>query len=78
MKIKLIRPNNKTVMQLTQTSIYITSDGCNFMLTCNRNYFKCSVEGCPVKKRVERDGEDPRYVITTYESVHNHPGSSTC
>ncbi|CAA3029733.1 probable WRKY transcription factor 51 [Olea europaea subsp. europaea] len=37
-----------------------------------RNYFKCSNDGCNVKKRVERDREDPRYVITTYEGVHNH------
>ncbi|TXG61852.1 hypothetical protein EZV62_013215 [Acer yangbiense] len=41
-----------------------------------RNYYKCSVEGCPVKKRVERDRDDPRYVITTYEGVHNHQSIS--
>ncbi|XP_004144271.1 probable WRKY transcription factor 50 [Cucumis sativus] len=40
-----------------------------------RNYYKCSVEGCPVKKRVERDREDPKYVITTYEGVHTHESS---
>ncbi|XP_073110893.1 probable WRKY transcription factor 51 [Elaeis guineensis] len=37
-----------------------------------RNYYRCSTEGCAVKKRVERDGGDPSYVITTYEGVHNH------
>ncbi|XP_072998927.1 probable WRKY transcription factor 51 [Typha latifolia] len=37
-----------------------------------RNYYRCSSDGCGVKKRVERDREDPRYVITTYEGIHNH------
>nr|ADF42578.1 putative pathogenesis protein [Phyllostachys edulis] len=37
-----------------------------------RNYYRCSTEGCGVKKRVERDGDDPCYVITTYDGVHNH------
>ncbi|KAL6897862.1 hypothetical protein ACP4OV_006821 [Aristida adscensionis] len=37
-----------------------------------RNYYRCSSEGCGVKKRVERDRQDPRYVITTYDGVHNH------
>ncbi|XP_058185889.1 uncharacterized protein LOC131303113 [Rhododendron vialii] len=37
-----------------------------------RNYYKCARGGCNVKKRVERDGEDPSYVITTYDGMHNH------
>ncbi|KAH1119634.1 hypothetical protein GLYMA_17G224800v4 [Glycine max] len=41
-----------------------------------RNYYRCSVDGCNVKKRVERDKDDPRYVITTYEGNHTHPSSS--
>ncbi|XP_062181449.1 WRKY transcription factor 71-like [Phragmites australis] len=43
-----------------------------------RNYYRCSSECCGVKKRVERDRDDPRYVITTYDGVHNHasPGAA--
>ncbi|GKU90770.1 hypothetical protein SLEP1_g4721 [Rubroshorea leprosula] len=37
-----------------------------------RHYYKCSSDGCNVKKRGERDREDSRLVITTYEGVHNH------
>ncbi|KAJ4887644.1 putative WRKY transcription factor 51 [Raphanus sativus] len=44
--------------------------------TNKRNYYKCSSEGCMVKKRVERDGENAAYVITTYEGVHNHESPS--
>jgi hypothetical protein len=46
-----------------------------------RNYYRCSAEGCGVKKRVERDSDDPRYVVTTYDGVHNHaalgPGAAS-
>ncbi|XP_077210558.1 WRKY transcription factor 71-like [Tasmannia lanceolata] len=37
-----------------------------------RNYYRCSDGRCPVKKRVQRDRDDPTYVITTYDGVHNH------
>ncbi|XP_038692243.1 probable WRKY transcription factor 51 [Tripterygium wilfordii] len=37
-----------------------------------RNYYKCVVGGCNVKKKVERDREDSSYVITAYEGKHNH------
>ncbi|CAH2044462.1 unnamed protein product [Thlaspi arvense] len=40
-----------------------------------RNYYKCSVDGCPVKKRIERDRDDSSFVITTYEGSHNHSSS---
>ncbi|PWZ09871.1 putative WRKY transcription factor 50 [Zea mays] len=42
-----------------------------------RNYYRCSTEGCNVKKRVERDRDDPGYVVTTYEGTHNHASPST-
>ncbi|PKA59014.1 putative WRKY transcription factor 50 [Apostasia shenzhenica] len=43
-----------------------------------RNYYRCSSIGCGVKKRVERDHNDPRYVITSYEGTHNHQSPDAC
>nr|AYU71076.1 transcription factor WRKY50 [Lilium regale] len=37
-----------------------------------RNYYRCSTHGCSVKKTVERATDDPSYVITSYEGIHNH------
>ncbi|CAL4954793.1 unnamed protein product [Urochloa decumbens] len=42
-----------------------------------RNYYRCSTEGCNVKKRIERDRDDPSYVVTMYEGVHNHVSPGT-
>jgi hypothetical protein len=40
-----------------------------------RNYYRCSSEGCGVKKRVERARDDGSFVITTYDGLHNHPAA---
>ncbi|KAJ4903265.1 putative WRKY transcription factor 25 [Raphanus sativus] len=37
-----------------------------------RSYYKCTYQGCGVKKQVERSAEDERAVLTTYEGRHNH------
>ncbi|KAJ9554432.1 hypothetical protein OSB04_018477 [Centaurea solstitialis] len=37
-----------------------------------RSYYKCTSQGCNVRKHVERDANDPKGVITTYEGKHNH------
>ncbi|XP_024987806.1 probable WRKY transcription factor 4 [Cynara cardunculus var. scolymus] len=37
-----------------------------------RSYYKCTSQGCKVRKHVERAASDPMAVITTYEGKHNH------
>ncbi|XP_057486401.1 probable WRKY transcription factor 4 [Actinidia eriantha] len=37
-----------------------------------RSYYKCTSQGCNVRKHVERAAGDPKAVITTYEGKHNH------
>ncbi|KAL1193019.1 putative WRKY transcription factor 10 [Cardamine amara subsp. amara] len=38
-----------------------------------RSYYKCSSDGCNVRKHIERGAEDDRLVITSYDGIHNHP-----
>ncbi|OIT27479.1 PREDICTED: probable WRKY transcription factor 51 isoform X2 [Nicotiana attenuata] len=65
----------------TKTELEILDDGYKWRKygkkkvksnTNPRNYYKCSSGGCKVKKKVERDGIDSSYLITTYEGKHNH------
>ncbi|KAL5219087.1 hypothetical protein ABZP36_019771 [Zizania latifolia] len=37
-----------------------------------RSYYKCTYQGCDVKKHIERSSQDSKAVITTYEGKHNH------
>ncbi|KAJ4830157.1 hypothetical protein Tsubulata_042907 [Turnera subulata] len=65
----------------TESAVEILDDGYKWRkygkkMVKNTPYPRCSVEGCPVKKKVERDREDPRYVITSYEGIHTHHISS--
>lgn len=38
-----------------------------------RSYYKCTHQGCNVKKQVQRLTKDEGVVVTTYEGMHSHP-----
>ncbi|CAM0954278.1 unnamed protein product [Alopecurus aequalis] len=80
------RPRTERIAFRTRSVIEILDDGYKWRKYGKksvknspnpRNYYRCSTEGCDVKKRVERDRDDPAYVVTMYEGTHSHVSPST-
>ncbi|KAF7801728.1 putative WRKY transcription factor 75 [Senna tora] len=42
-----------------------------------RSYYRCTHQGCNVKKQVQRLTKDEGVVVTTYEGIHTHPIDKT-
>ncbi|XP_057972538.1 probable WRKY transcription factor 75 [Malania oleifera] len=66
----------------TRTQVDILDDGYRWrkygqkaVKNCKypRSYYRCTHQGCNVKKQIQRLSKDEGIVVTTYEGKHTHP-----
>lgn len=43
-----------------------------FLFNLCRSYYRCTHDGCPVRKHVEKAPDDINNMVVTYEGKHNH------
>ncbi|CAA6664051.1 unnamed protein product [Spirodela intermedia] len=53
----------------TRSHVDILDDGYRW----RKSYYRCTHNGCGVKKQVQRLSKDEEVVVTTYEGMHSHP-----
>ncbi|KAG6789956.1 hypothetical protein POTOM_006093 [Populus tomentosa] len=53
----------------TRSQVDILDDGYRW----RKSYYRCTYQGCDVKKQVQRLTKDEGVVVTTYEGMHTHP-----
>lgn len=65
-------PSRPSFYQQTKWKFIIFNCSKHVLVSVCRSYYKCTYEGCSVRKHVERASNDLKSVITMYEGKHNH------